>query len=58
MTEQDAYNIYRGGFSQNPPPHWDDLEPWQRDAMTVCYLQGTLNGAADERRKAAEKQLL
>lgn len=41
---EQAYAIFRGGFNQNAPPHWNDLEPWQRDAMAVCYLHGTQNG--------------
>lgn len=48
MTErvQMAYNVFRGGFRgdhPNTPPHWDDLPPWVRDAVTVAYLQGQLD---------------
>jgi hypothetical protein len=44
---QTAYSSYRGGFRQGAPapPHWDDLEPWVRDALKAAYLQGVLNGA-------------
>lgn len=40
-----AYDIYRGGFRTGAavPPHWDDLPPYVRDAITVAYLQGTLD---------------
>lgn len=41
--ERLAYNTYRGGFSRNHPPLWQDLEPWVRDAITVAYLQGKLD---------------
>lgn len=45
--ERVAYNVFRGGFRADakPPPHWDDLEPWVRDAVTVAYLQGKLDGS-------------
>lgn len=41
-----AYSIFRGGLRKDviPPPHWDELEPWMRDAMRVAYLQGKLDG--------------
>lgn len=42
--ERLAYNTYRNGFSKNHPPHWQNLEPWVRDAITVAYLQGRLDG--------------
>jgi hypothetical protein len=42
--ERVAYNVFRNGFSENAPPVWDDLESWMRDALTVAYLQGTLDG--------------
>lgn len=40
-----AYSIYRGGFREGMkiPPHWDDLQPFMRDALTVVYLQGKLD---------------
>lgn len=44
--ERLAYNTYRGGFSKNHPPLWQDLEPWVRDAITVAYLQGKLDGGS------------
>lgn len=34
-----AYQSYRGGCV-NPPPHWDELEQWMRDA-----LEGTMHVA-------------
>lgn len=34
-----AYTSYRGGCVQTPP-HWDELEPWMRDA-----LEGTMQVA-------------
>lgn len=43
-----AFNIFRGGFPNghpNRPPHWDDLPPWIRDALTIAYLQGKLDGS-------------
>jgi hypothetical protein len=48
MTQQRArlaYETFRGGFVKSkPPPHWDDLQQWMRDAVLVAYLQGTLDG--------------
>jgi hypothetical protein len=41
---QTAYEIYRGGFRKDAPPHWDDLPSWVRDAIKVAYLQGKLDG--------------
>jgi hypothetical protein len=45
--EQLAYDVFRGGFRAGAkvPPHWDDLEPWVRDAILVAYLQGKLDGS-------------
>jgi hypothetical protein len=42
--ERVAYDTYRNGFSKNHPPLWQHLEPWMRDAITVAYLQGKLDG--------------
>lgn len=45
--QQIAYNAFRRGFHDghpNTPPHWDDLEPWIRDAILVAYSQGRLDG--------------
>lgn len=40
---QVAYNIFRGGFrNPNPPPHWDELEPWVREAVVFSYRQGQI----------------
>lgn len=55
--QQVAYNVFRGGFGDghpNRPPHWDDLEPWIRDALTVAYLQGQLDGLP--KKNAASEQ--
>lgn len=42
---QKAYAIFRGGFRNDAttPPHWDNLEPWMRDAITVAHFQGKLD---------------
>jgi hypothetical protein len=57
MTEraEQSYHIFRGGFrTAPPPPHWEDLEPWMRDAVKVAYLQGKLDGAHGEQRDKTE----
>lgn len=44
-----AYSVFRGGFREggpDAPPHWDNLPPNMRDAITVAYLQGKLDGAS------------
>lgn len=40
-----AYNTFRGGCREGAdvPPHWDELPPYVRDAVTVAYLQGKLD---------------
>lgn len=45
MSAETSYHVYRGGFraGADVPPHWKDLASWQRDAITVGYLQGTLD---------------
>jgi len=52
-----AYDTFRGGFRDAPCPipRWDDAEAWVRDAVTVSYLQGTLDGNSDVRRQAADE---
>jgi hypothetical protein len=43
-----AYGVFRGGFGKaafDIPATWDDLLPWQRDAMRTAYLQGKLDGS-------------
>ena len=42
--EELAYDVFRNGCTKDKPPAWDNLEPWMRDAMTVTYLQGKLDG--------------
>lgn len=44
---REAYNVFRGGFRDNPcpVPHWDDAESWVRDVVFVAYLQGHLDGS-------------
>lgn len=41
---QHSYNIFRGGHCDGkaPPPHWDDLDSWVREAILFAYTQGTL----------------
>ena len=47
--ERIAYDAFRGGFRRGAvvPPHWDDLESWMRDALMIAYLQGKLDGKAN-----------
>lgn len=30
---RDWYAIWRGAHKDSMPPHWDDLEPWVREAI-------------------------
>ena len=56
-----AYSVFRGGFRKDAdaPPHWDDLPTWVRDAVTVAYLQGKLDGSTKfERTSPVERSLL
>jgi hypothetical protein len=48
MKTKTAYSVYRGNCVK-PPPHWDDLLQWQRDAfegtMHVMKLAMRAEGA-------------
>jgi len=50
MSAEASYHVYRGGFraGADVPPHWKDLTSWQRDAILVAYLQGTLDAKPQE----------
>lgn len=47
-----VYENFCNGFGSqaNRPPFWKDLEPWIRDAITVAYLQGKLDGKSETRK--------
>lgn len=42
LIAQKGYSTFQGGFRPGTlfiPPHWLNLEPWQRDAMVCAALQ-------------------
>jgi len=55
---QEAYATYRGGFRDGtcPVPHWDEAPSWVRDAVTVAYLQGTLDGQWRRHQQSMNKE--
>lgn len=44
----DAYHVLRNGCTE-PPPAWDDLPDWVRDAMRVSYLLGKIDAPIESK---------